>query len=162
MWSFRTMRCQRQDNFIDHKITAFMNWFRFLHTIIFLLYMPLIVATFTSCLVLSTTLAAHWPSTRQLMLASRVALWNQPQGVFIRVGASEPQPILLRKMCLLYCPWKNRRYWMLCFNGCCYHGCKCKSVFTLNTLFGSKNPAEDLCKCKHLHAQWPTYIWVCM
>lgn len=60
--------------------------------------------------------------------------------VFVRAGASEAHPILLRKTCLLHChlPWKSVCYWMFCFNGCCYHGCKCKSVFTLNMLCGSK------------------------
>lgn len=76
VWSFRTMGSQPQDNFIDHKITAFMNWLIFLHTIIFLLSMPLTVATFTSCHVLGTSLAAHWPATRQLMPARRMALWS--------------------------------------------------------------------------------------
>lgn len=138
VWSFRTMGSQPQDNFIDHKITAFMNWLIFLHTIIFLLSMPLTVATFTSCHVLGTSLAAHWPATRQLMPARRMALWSHLP--CLSGWCQRAHPILLRKTCLLHChlPWKSVCYWMFCFNGCCYHGCKCKSVFTLNMLCGSK------------------------
>lgn len=86
-----------------------MSWLRFLHIIIFLLCMPLIVVTSTSRLVLNTSPVAQWPTTQQVMPAGRMALWNQPLWVFVRVGASEAQSLLLRKEVLAFLPLTRRK-----------------------------------------------------